>query len=78
MAESAINTATAIEQSLPKQCATDGIKSQITAIKTQITAITQACETEKAEIQAEKIKWKTAFFGLLIAIAVFVIRTVAK
>lgn len=78
MAESAINTATAIEQSLPKQCATEGIKTQITAIKTQITAITQACETEKAEIRADKIKWKTAFFGLVIAIAVFVIRKVAK
>lgn len=78
MAESAINTATAIEQSLPKQCATDGIKSQITAIKTQITAITQACETEKAEIRADKIKWMTAFFGLVIAIAVFVIQKVTK
>lgn len=78
IAESAINTATAIEKSLPKECATEGIKAQITAIKTQITAITQACDSEKAEIRSDKIKWKTAFFGLLIAIAVYVIRKVAK
>lgn len=78
MAESAINTATAIEQSLPKQCATEGIKTQINVIKSQIKAINEACETEKAEIRADKIKWMTAFFGLVIAIAVFVIKKVAK
>ena len=78
IAESAINTATAIEQSLPKECATEAVKSQITAIKTQITAITQACDTEKSEIKADKVKWMTAFFGLLTAIAVYIIRKLMK
>jgi len=78
IADGAIQQATAIEQSLSKECATSAIKTQIQAIKTQITAITQTCETEKTEIRADKIKWQTAFFGLLLAIVVFVIRKVAK
>lgn len=78
IANGAIQQATAIEQSLPKECATEAVKAQIAAIKTQITAITQACDTEKDKIKAEKVKWMTAFFGLLIAIVVFIIRKVMK
>lgn len=78
IAESAINTTTAIEQSLPAQCATEAIKTQLQAVKTQITAITQACETEKAEIRSEKIKWKTAFFGLLVVIGIYIAKKVLK
>lgn len=74
----AIDQVTAIEQGLPKECATESIKTQIKAVKTQITAISQACELEKTEVKAEKIKWMTAFFGLLLAIVVFVIRKVVK
>lgn len=78
IANSAINTATALEESLPTGCYTNAIKSQITAIKTQITAITESCETEKAAIRADKVKWQTAFFGLLLAIAVFILKKVLK
>ena len=78
IANGAINSTTALEQSLPKDCSTDAIKSQITAIKTQIMAITESCKTEKAIIKADKVKWQTAFFGLLLAISVFIIRKVLK
>ena len=70
----AINSATVLEQSLPKECATSAIKTQIDNLKSQITQISQACDLEKNEIQHEKIKWKTAFFGLLLVIAVFITR----
>ena len=72
LAESATTTATALEQSLRKECATDAIKTQITAIKTQIQAITTACDTEKAVIEQEKIRWKWAFMGLALAIATYI------
>ncbi|MEE1227237.1 MAG: hypothetical protein UHM08_09070 [Bacteroidales bacterium] len=75
---SAINTAEALENSLPSNCNTKAIKSQITAIKTQITAISQSCETEKNAIKADKVKWQTAFFGLLLAVVVFILKKVLK
>lgn len=78
IANSATNTVNALEQTLSKDCATDAIKSQITAVKSQINAITEACESEKAQIKADKVKWQTAFFGLLLAIAVFIIKKVLK
>lgn len=74
MAESAINSATALEQSLPATCNTASIKTQIQAIKTQINAITQSCETEKQVITEQKVKWKMAFFGLLVVILIYVIK----
>lgn len=72
----AIDQVTAIEQGLSKECATDSIKTQIKAVKTQITAISQACQLEKTELKAEKIKWMTAFFGLLLVIGAFTIKKV--
>lgn len=78
IADSATNTVTALEHSLSAECATDGIKTQIQAVKTQITAITKACETEKAEIRADKVKWQTAFWGLFVVVAAFVLRKVVK
>lgn len=78
IADSAIDSATALEKSLSAECATDAIKMQIQAVKTQITAITKACETEKAEIRADKVKWQTAFWGLFVVVAAFVLRKVVK
>jgi hypothetical protein len=78
IANSAINTTTAIEKSLTADCATESIKTQIQAVKTQINAIVQTCETEKAEIRADKVKWQTAFWALLVVVSVFVMRKVLK
>lgn len=78
IAQNAVNTATAIEKTLPKQCATDVVKTQIESVKTQITAIVQACETEKAEITAEKIRWKWAFLGLLTVVLAFIAKKIMK
>lgn len=72
MAESATTSATALEQSLTKECATEAIKTQINVIKSQIKAITSACNTEKQVIEQEKIRWKWAFLGLAIAIAAYI------
>lgn len=76
IAEGAISAATAIEQTLPKECATQAIKTQITALKTQIKAITAASESEKQVIEQEKIRWKWAFLSLVMAIALFIAKKV--
>ena len=78
VANGAINTAVAIEKSLTADCATDAIKTQIESVKTQINAIVQTCKTEKAEIVAEKIRWKWAFLGLLMAVLAFVAKKIIK
>lgn len=78
IADSAIMSVTALEKQLPEQCSTDGIKAQISAIKTQISAITNAATTEKAQINAEKLRWQWAFFALLAAVAAYAVRKILK
>ena len=78
LANNAINQATALEQSLPSDCATESIKAQIKGIKSEINAITKACDTEKAEIRADKVKWQTAFWALFIIVGMFGLKKVIK
>ena len=78
IANSSINSLVALEKSLPANCSTDAIKTQINAIKTQINAITESCQTEKSAIMADKVKWQSAFFVLLIAICVFIAKRLIR
>ena len=77
VAQNTINQITALEQSIDEKCTTDSIKTQINVIKSQIKAINGACDTEKAEITAEKNKYKIAFWSLVVII-VFVSRKIIK
>lgn len=72
IADSATTSATALEQSLSKECATKAIKTQINVIKSQINAIKTTCDTEKEVIEQEKIRWKWAFIALVMAIIVYI------
>ena len=74
IADNAINQATVIEQSLPSNCATESIKTQIKGIKSEIIAIVNACETEKQVIEQEKIRWKWSFLGLALVVAAYIAR----
>lgn len=78
IADNTINQITALEQSINEKCATDAIKTQINVIKSQIKAINGACDTEKAEITAEKNKYKIAFWSLVVIIGLFVSRKIIK
>lgn len=78
IADNTINQITALEQSINEKCATDSIKTQINVIKSQIKAINGACDTEKAEITAEKNKYKIAFWSLVVIIGLFVSRKIIK
>ena len=78
IANGAINATTGLEQQLPVACKTDAIMTQITVIKTQIRAITNACETEKNVIEQQKQHYQWAFYGTLVLIGLFLARKVLK
>lgn len=78
IADNAINATTALEQQLPAECKAESIITQITVVKTQIRAIKNACETEKAVIQHEKAKWMMAFFAMVAVIGLYVVKKVLK
>lgn len=66
----------ALEQSLPKECKTKAINSQFAAIRKETVAIERDCKVAIDKANSDKVKWKTAFFGLLLAIGVFVLKKV--
>lgn len=78
IADNAINATNALEQSLPGECKTAAINTQITVIKTQIKAITSACETEKNDITRDKLKWKYSFWVLIGIILAYVFKRMTK
>lgn len=78
IADNTINQITALEQSIDEKCATNAIKTQINVIKSQIKAINDACDTEKAELRAEKTKWQWAFWALLTLVVLYTTRKVIK
>lgn len=78
IADNTINQITALEQSIDEKCTTNAIKTQINVIKSQIKAINDACDTEKAEIRADKVKWQTAFWALFLVVGVFSLKKIMK
>lgn len=66
----------ALEQSLPVQCKTNAINTQFKAIREQTATIERDCQTAINKVDSERIKWKTAFFGLLLVIGVFTLKKV--
>lgn len=78
IADSAKEQVSAIYNGLPNNCKTDVNKKQTEAAQKAIDAIVQSCNDQKEIIEQEKVKWKFAFFGLLAAIVVFIIKKVLK
>lgn len=72
--DGALNSVVAIEKTLSDSCKTESIKTQLNGIKTQIQTIKSTCELEKSELKADKIKWQTAFIGLVAVILVYFLR----
>jgi len=65
-----VNTSiVALEESLSKECKTKSIETQIDNIKKQVRLFSDACDTDVASVRADKVKWQTAFWGLVIIIA---------
>lgn len=72
--ESAINTATALEQSLPPECKTEPIITQIWAIKTQIKAIENTCKVQTDNMRLQRNNYMWAFFAMIAVCAIYFLR----
>lgn len=78
IADSASSAVAVIGQTLPKECQTAVVQTQLLGVQTQIKAITSACATEKEAITQEKVRWQWAFWGLLAVIGIYVAKRVLK
>jgi hypothetical protein len=78
IANSATESLNSLESTLTPECKTKAIESQINATKMAIKATVSACESEKAVITQEKLRWKWSFFATLIIIAVYIAKKVLK
>ena len=78
IAETAINTVTAIEQSLPVECKTDAVATQFIIAKTEIRNVKNACENEKKDILRDKRKWQVGFWALVLVIGAYITRKIMK
>lgn len=73
----AVNTSVvALQESLPKQCKTVAINKQIEAIQKELVVAENKCNDEVSKVKADKVKWMTAFWGLLFVICMFLLRKV--
>ena len=78
IAEAAVNTVTAIEQSLPAECKTDAVTTQFIVAKAEIRNVKNACENEKKEITKDKRKWQFGFWALVLVIGAYITRKILK
>lgn len=68
----------ALEQSLPKECKTKATDAQLIAIRKEIATVERDCDVAIDKANSEKVKWKTAFFGLLLVVGVWIARKLIK
>lgn len=61
----------ALEESLPVECKTKAIQLQIDGIQKQTDGFEKSCDLLVNKMRGEKIKWQTAFFGLLLIIGLW-------
>lgn len=72
------NSVVALEQSLPKECKTQAIQTQIDGLHKQLAVAESVCDDAIKQEKSNTIKWKTAFFGLLLVVGVYIMRKVLK
>lgn len=71
----------AIEKSLPKECQTEGIKLQLTALETKVDATLTTCEAEKALLEEEKRHkdtWLGVWFAATLSLLVLYLRKIFR
>ena len=72
------NSVVALEQSLPKECKTQAIQTQIDGLHKQLAVAESVCNDAIRHEKSNTIKWKTAFYGLLLVMVVYLARKVLK
>lgn len=78
--ESAVNAAiesiTALEKSLPKECKTESVNAQIAALTTQVENTLLYCENEKKVLELEKDRLLMILFVMAAVISLYVIKKI--
>lgn len=78
MTENAINTITAIQQSLPEECKTDANQLMFKVAEREVRGIEKQCNIEKGKIERRVTKWRLISFGLIILIAAYIAKRLMK
>lgn len=74
ISESVTQQIVALKESLPPECQTKAIYSQISAIESGKDSMVQSCRADIAKVQAQRDKWIVAFFAIVAALCGFAIR----
>lgn len=72
MTENAINTITAIQQSLPEECKTDANQLMFKVAEREVRGIEKQCDIEKAKIERQVIKWRLISFAMALVIIAYI------
>lgn len=68
----------AIRESLPPECKTAAIDEQLKAHDGTVDSIKAMCDTQKAALNSEKLRWQWAFFALVAGIGLYFARKILK
>ena len=68
----------AIQESLPPECKTAAIDKQLKAVDGTVDSIKAMCDTQKAALNSEKLRWQWAFFALVAGIGLYFVRKILK
>lgn len=76
--DNAIDTVTAIQESLPAECKTNANELLFTVSKKEIREIGTHCEKEKEEIRRETLRWKAVSGLLMLVIIVYIVKRIVR
>lgn len=76
--EAAHQQIVAIKESLPKECQTKAIEKQLKAHDATVETIKTNCDTQKAQITSEKIRWKWSFLALSFLVLAYIAKKILK
>lgn len=81
LTESTKEAISALEKSLPKECKTESVKAQFSALEAKVDATLAVCENEKALLEEEKRNkdtWLGIWFTAALALLVMYLRKVFR
>ena len=67
-----------IRDSLPTECQTKAIQTELDAADRSVDSVVETCETQKKVLSEEKLRWKWAFLATVVMIAAYIARKVMK
>lgn len=74
ISESVTQQIVALKESLPPECQTKVIYSQISAIESGKNSMAQSCKADIAKVEAQRDKWMVAFFAIVAVLCGFAVK----